>query len=92
MAVVYRTIVEESRFAADKEALEVDWRQFDDVFFGLTFTLARDPSQGHETDVPGIFALRTYAWSELRIPLVWYYRFDDQTVTLLGLRRADHEG
>lgn len=56
----------------------------DHVLDGVTWTLARDPEMGKPSHyAPHIYILKTVTVAGVS-ELVFYYKFDDEEVTLLG--------
>lgn len=79
-----REVVEEDRFQEERDDLSASVRRWDEVMFGVTYTLARAPEIGHETWVEGVFALATDPFPDAP-DLVVYYRYDDERVHLLSV-------
>lgn len=85
-----RTVVCGERFNASRDKITASIERWDEIFRGVEWALCWAPERGKDTAVPGICALPTHDWPDVP-PLVVYYRFDENEVTLLDIREADIE-
>lgn len=89
MARKRRSLVTEKRFDEERDALNPDIERWDEVFESFDLALAQDPLiLGKETDESGIYAITTGTWPGAP-PVVIYFRYDDDTVTLLSIREEE---
>lgn len=79
-----RTIIESQLFSSDRDALGIDIRRLDEALFGVTWSLARNPEIGRETDVEDIQAIGIREVGGLP-PLLVYYTWNESTVVLLSM-------
>ena len=59
----------------------------DKTLEGVTWVLARNPYEGKETDQEGVWAIPTDAWPSSKAVTI-YYRIEERSVTLLGIRES----
>ncbi len=84
----HREVVYTELFDSDRKELESSVERWDEIFRAVEWALCRAPEKGQETSAYGIFARTTDDWPEVP-PLVVYYIFDENEVTVLSVRLAD---
>lgn len=83
----HRTVVESKAFGAEKLDLESDVRRLDEALEAVCWRLSIDPGSGRLTNSPPVWITLTYGMAGSP-PLAIYYMFDEETVTLLSIKRA----
>ena len=84
-----RTIIESPRYSDEISQIGDDIRRMDEILGGVTFTIARTPQVGAETDRDGVRAIRAFAFGGTQ--LLIYYAFDEETVELLSVVATPRE-
>ena len=83
-----RSIRYEERFEREAAAVEPNAVQRDEIFQGVEWDLARDPSIGERVGYTDVWAITTRPFvnrQEQVVELVIYYRFTDDMVTMLSV-------
>lgn len=81
----------EPRFEEEAARIEPDAEQWDDIFRGVEWQLARDPRSGERVGWTDVWAIPTRPFVNRReevVYLTFYYRFDDDSVTLLSVTQT----
>jgi hypothetical protein len=79
-----RTIVKNSRFEKELEAIESVVEKADKFLEGVEMVLARLPQCGHQLGNSNVWFIP--GWT---VDLAIYYSFDDERVVLLSIRRTN---
>jgi hypothetical protein len=84
-----RTVVREPRFEAEARAIQPSVRRMDEALAYVEEQLAREPSSGIQSSVPGIWVAPVRVPAEGGIVRASvFYTFEDDHVRLHSIRRA----
>jgi len=83
-----RTVIEEPWYEKQLAQLIPDRRVADHILNGVIATIAYEPEVGRATREPSVRAVPVTR-TPLSPPMVLYYRWDENTVWLIGVRAAD---
>ena len=81
MASAHRTIIESNLYADSKAALPLTCKRLDEILDGVLWHLSRKPEIFPRVPGTVLHRVRTEAFPDVPVLLVWY-TFDHDTVTL----------
>jgi hypothetical protein len=83
----HRTVVENARFTKEKSVVERDARRFDEMMESVIWALSTKPEHWDQIGNTEVRALPTEGWPGVPA-FVIYYRFTEDQVELLSIRKA----
>ena len=87
MCLRCRGVFENNQFEIEKNTLESDAKRFDDVLFGVTWTLSRAPEIGTKitTGKYPLCSIKTKSFSSDIKPYTIYYTYNKGCVWLISM-------